>query len=147
MGIEVALRDVLFLLMVAPSSVYPSEHASCFTIGECKESFQIMGSLVDNEYQCRKECQGNGLCNNFTYFKKTSYCQLFRNCFKLDEESCPDCLTGKKECSTPESKCWLTGQCSGDPMLKNSFDTSEQCLELCQTTPGTNIAKLFCSNK
>jgi hypothetical protein len=73
---------VLPLLLAQPSE----PRQACFKKGECKDSFQIMGKVVDDQYSCRLECQSNSHCTWFTFYTKTNYCQLFRNCFKLDKE-------------------------------------------------------------
>ena len=71
-------------------------------------------------------------CAWFTYFQRTSYCQLYKNCFRIDPSSCKECLSGEKDCSAPELKCWVTGQCKEDPFATNITTSSEECLEACQ---------------
>ena len=106
----------------------------CFKKGQCMQSSPTLSSFVDSEYSCRQECQMNPLCNWFTYFKKSTNCQQFKNCVTLDQNSCTDCLTGEKDCSPPEMKCWLKGKCDGKPIIVNTTQTSEGCLRLCQET-------------
>ena len=127
---------IIFILWI--SWVAPSAGRECFIAGECNHSFQIAGKLVDNQYLCRKECQLSPYCNWFTYYKEASYCELYRNCLDLDDKTCPDCLTGEKECSAPEIKCWLTGKCAEDPLSTNFTQTSEECLNKCKETPECN---------
>ena len=113
------------------------QQLTCFKPGECKDSFQISGQVIDNQYLCRRECQLNTYCNWFTFFKNTNYCQLYRNCVKLDK-ACTECLTGEKACSAPEIKCWMTGKCPGKALATNTTESSEACLKLCQTMPQCN---------
>ena len=110
-----------------------SEQMECFTRGECKESYPLVGSVMDNQYECRKACQASTSCTWFTYFQRTSYCQLYKNCFKIDPNSCKDCVSGEKDCSVSELKCWLIGQCMEDSFITNTTDSSEDCLEACQS--------------
>jgi len=132
-------KPIWLLIAVASLSLARlSEQLQCFKKGECKESFQILGNVIDSQYLCRKECQSNPYCKWFTYFKKTNYCQLYRDCAKLDEQSCPECLSGERDCLAPEIKCWLTGKCQGEAFSTNSTQTSEECLGLCQEEAGCN---------
>ena len=121
----------IFLVLIL--FISGSEQRECFTQGECKESFQITGSVMENQYQCRKACQSSTSCTWFTYFQRTSYCQLYKNCFKIDLSSCPECLSGEKDCSAPELKCWVTGQCKEEQFATNTTSSSEECLENCQS--------------
>ncbi len=125
-------KFVSFLILFSLALISITEQRECFSKGECKESFPVTGSVLETQYECRKQCQSNLACTWFTYFQKTSYCQLYKNCFRLDEQSCTQCLSGEKECSAPELKCWITGKCQGDPYSTNSTQTSEECLELCK---------------
>ena len=126
------------LILLVVSLIQLSEQQQpCFKPGECKDSFQISGQVVDNQYLCRKECLTNPYCNSFTFFKKTNYCELYRNCAKLDK-SCTDCLTGERDCSAPEIKCWLTGRCPGQALTTNTTQSSEDCLKFCQKMPLCN---------
>ena len=119
-------------LLVLLLFISGTEQRECFKKGECKESFQITGSVLDNQYECRKACQSSMSCAWFTYFQRTSYCQLYKNCFRIDPSSCKECLSGEKDCSAPELKCWVTGQCKEDPFATNTTTSSEECLEACQ---------------
>ena len=128
------MRDprLALVLFLWPSLVFAVKQDLCFKKGECKQSFPILGKVVDSQYYCRQECQLNTQCNWFTFYKKASYCQLFKNCDTLDVQFCPDCLTGEKDCKAPEIKCWLTGKCEGEAFSVNTTQTSEECLGLCQ---------------
>ena len=123
--------SLLLILLLWPSVTLSLKQDICFRKGECKQSFPIVGKVVENQYYCRQECQSNPECNWFTFYKKASYCQLFKNCDTLDEQFCADCLTGEKDCMPPEIKCWLTGKCEGEAFSVNTTQTSEDCLGLC----------------
>jgi len=85
--------------------VYPALGKECFITGKCRNGFPISGKQVENQYDCRKDCQFDPSCNWFTYYKEARYCQLHRNCTKLDNQTCTDCLSGEKDCAAPEIKC------------------------------------------
>ena len=128
------LRKVTGLtLLISLAFISSSEQKKCFSVGECKESLPISGSVSDNQYECRKLCQSMSSCNWFTFFQATSYCQLYKNCVQLDENSCKECLSGEKECTVPELKCWVTGQCKENPIDAKNGTTAEGCLEFCQS--------------
>jgi len=111
---------------------YSSEARECFIEGKCTQSFPFSGKLVNNQYLCRTECQSSPFCNWFTYYKESSYCELHRQCIKIDNLACQDCLSGEKNCSAPEIKCWMTGRCSGEAFSTNVTQTSEECLKMCK---------------
>ena len=68
--------------------------------------------------------------NKNSYF---SYCQLYKNCYMLDAVSCHDCLSGEKECLSPEMKCDMTGSCYGIPFARTNMSKNpDECLELCK---------------
>ena len=125
----------LFSLTLIVASTQQQQQR-CFVQGECNGSFEVPGKDVDDKYQCRKACQASAYCNWFTFYTKTNFCQLHRNCLKLDNATCSDCLSGVKDCSEPEIKCWLTGKCRGEALTADSAETSEDCLTRCQATSG-----------
>ena len=120
-------------LLISLLFICGSEQSECFSNGECKESFPISGSVTDNKYECRKKCQSMPSCTWFTFFMAASYCQLYKNCVRLDEVSCKDCLSGERECSVPELKCWVVGQCKEESIAEKNGTSVEECLEFCQS--------------
>ncbi len=50
----------------------------------------------------------------------------------MDETSCPDCFSGEKDCTAPELKCWITGQCQNESFALKTTQSSEECLDLCK---------------
>ena len=42
------VKELIFLVLIL--FISKSEQRECFTKGECKESFQITGSVMDNQY-------------------------------------------------------------------------------------------------
>jgi len=127
-----------FTVLVSFAAIDASEVQECFKKGKCKDSYQIVGKGIENQYLCRKECQMNSFCKWFTFFKDTTYCQLYRDCVILDDQSCSDCLSGEKDCSPPEIKCGLTGKCRGEAFSTKSAQTTDECLKLCQAEASCN---------
>jgi hypothetical protein len=135
LGFRKMSRSFLIVYSVATFYLLATEaaHWECFTPGECTDSYQLTGSIANDQYDCRKRCQSLLNCAWFTYFQKTSYCQLYKNCFLLDLVSCQDCLSGEKDCSAPQLKCSMTGNCSNQPFHSESASDSEVCLDLCKS--------------
>ena len=133
-----AKAALAFVGLIGLALIQPSDQQQqrCFVQGECNGSFEVPGKDVDDRYQCRKACQASPYCNWFTFYAKTNFCQLHRNCLKLDNSACSDCVSGVKDCSEPEIKCWLTGKCQGEALATARVGTSDECLANCQTSPG-----------
>ena len=129
------MRKNLIVYFAAISYFLATEAAQweCFSRGECSDSYQLSGSIVTDQYECRKLCQSLTTCNWFTYFQKTSYCQLYKNCYLLDLGSGHDCLSGEKECYAPELKCSMTGNCSNQSFNMENTSDPEECLDLCKS--------------
>jgi len=56
----------------------------------------------------------------------------------LDEEICPDCVSGAKDCVEAEPKCGIQGECQGITIEHEGMDlTLDDCLNLCKNTSGS----------
>ncbi len=50
-----------------------------------------------DEGACSEECQGDDLCNYYTYFDDSGKCVLYNTC-QVDQSFCSDCYTSEKAC-------------------------------------------------
>jgi len=126
------------LLLVAISNLKgTSARESCFTQGECKDGYQLLGQVVDDQYLCRQLCKGLTTCNGFTFYVKTSYCQLFKTCPVVDESDCSDCVSGDKNCSPPSLKCNLVGKCHGNLIKSEKTGSIDECIDSCKCSSNT----------
>ena len=57
--------------------------------------------------------QQNKFCSvepRFTFYPQLLLCDILGNCTDIDQELCPDCVTGEKACDvTDPPVCWVTG--------------------------------------
>ncbi len=87
--------------------------------------------------ECLELCKSKPDCNWFT--SKGSSCQLFKNCYALDLEICPDCISGEKDCIMYKPKCNIQGECAGKTIENNEIaDSAEDCLKLCKSISTCN---------
>ena len=81
-------------------------------------------------------CKTRTECKWFTFSTVKGFCYLYENCIMLDAETCPDCISGKKECVVNEPKCEVQGECKGIAEQDESVQTVEECLQLCKSNSG-----------
>ena len=79
----------------------------CFVSGQCTNTENLDILSVDDEFKCLDECHNLSKCTWFTFNPESKSCVLFSNCVKIDESSCPLCLSGQREC--PDPVCWVQG--------------------------------------
>ncbi len=65
-------------------------------------------SKAINEFHCLQSCKSEPDCQWFTFYPKLGMCENLANCSNIDSESCPECLSGQKEC-TGEPVCRVPG--------------------------------------
>ena len=66
----------------------------------------------------------------------TNLCLLFNDCLDLDEELCPECLSGQQGCIPDDPVCNIQGYCSGVLDHFEELASLEDCLQLCQSSFG-----------
>ncbi len=94
---------------------------------------------VSNHKECVELCKSTLGCNWFTFSSKLSACHLFKNCFALDMDICPDCKSGQNNCVETKPKCNKQGECTGKTIEHNEIaDTAEDCLKLCKSISNCN---------
>ena len=90
---------------------------------------------VSNQTECVELCKSKPVCNWFTFSSQGNSCHLFKNCFSLDLEICPDCRSSQINCVETKPKCNIQGECTGKTIEHNELaDTAEGCLMLCKST-------------
>jgi hypothetical protein len=50
---------------------------------------------------------------NIIVFLGQGLCTAMSECKELSNQTCPDCLSGQKECENLENQCWINGLCKG----------------------------------
>ena len=108
----------------------------CFQSGECRDSLTVGVSITTDEFACLDLCKENLECKWFTFFTLTNLCLLFEDCQVLDEEICPECLSGQHFCIPDEPVCNVQGFCSGVLDQFEELPSLETCLQLCQSSFG-----------
>ena len=109
-----SLFSVLLLVCIGASKASGQDY-QCFVPGECIFSQHIDILASKDEFQCLELCQNNVNCTWFTFYPDDSAsCQLFATCGSISDTLCPQCITGQKECSSPEPVCWVQGHCLGN---------------------------------
>ena len=91
----------------------PKDGSSCFTVGECQDSFNFEVRQVSDKLECLDLCRQSLGCSWFTFSARTCSCTLFKDCNILDLESCPECLTGHDNCHSDNPVCFAQAQCEG----------------------------------
>ena len=110
--------------------------AQCFQSGECRDSSTVGVFTTTDEFACLDLCKENLECKWFTFSTLTNLCLLFKDCQVLDEEICPECLSGQHFCIPDEPVCNVQGFCSGVLDQFEELPSLETCLQLCQSSFG-----------
>ena len=87
-----------------------SSSSVCFEPGVCTESFLLWEGQTDTLNECLQLCKDKSNCTWFSYYLEFSVCLLLSDCEILNQEECPDCVSGQTTC-TPEFSCHIPGQC------------------------------------
>ncbi len=87
-----------------------------------------------NEFACLEMCQSDPECEWLTFNGETNSCKLLKNCQKLNEEACPNCLTSPQDCIRDEPVCFVVGDCNGQYIDTYYSPSAEDCLERCNST-------------
>ena len=71
----------------------------CGEPGQCKDAAigVIKALSVDD---CIILCNGDPRCNFWTFNADVDLCMTFPECREVEEDSCPACVYGEKECPT-----------------------------------------------
>ena len=109
---------------------------SCFSSGQCRDSYNLETSRSADEFSCLATCQADPECQWFTFATSLSLCLTFKDCQVLDDEFCPDCLSGQRGCDPGEPVCMVDGGCEGVLDHFESLPTVNDCLQLCNSTLG-----------
>ena len=108
----------------------------CFQSGKCMDSVTVGVATATDEFACLDLCKANQECLWFTYSTLTNLCLLFKDCLVLDEETCPECLTGEQDCIPDDPFCNIQGYCNGVLQSFEELPSLEDCLLLCQSSLG-----------
>jgi hypothetical protein len=82
-----------------------------------------------DEFQCLESCQENSNCTWFSFFPDSNFCQTFSSCKNIDETSCPNCISGQRECENPVPICFVQGK---KGLSQGIFVSTEQGLPFFQ---------------
>ena len=108
----------------------------CFQPGECRDSVTVGVVATTDEFACLDHCIANQECKWFTFSMLTNLCLLFNDCLDLDEELCPECLSGQQGCIPDGPVCNIQGSCSGVLDRIENLPSLEDCLQVCQSSFG-----------
>ena len=81
----------------------------CDAPGECKEGIYLANEPAIDSFGCWKKCRSHQGCNFGTFIPNMNLCSLYETCTKMDNNSCPNCLTSSNKCAQPQ--CDIPGLC------------------------------------
>ena len=66
----------------------------CHVSGRCDDGYKINTLELYSYLGCQTSCKNVTECNVFTVLESQSICEHFANCTHVEEDTCPDCLSG-----------------------------------------------------
>jgi len=117
---------------VTPTPTSPPD--VCFEPGVCTESTLLWEGHSDTKNECLQLCKEMTNCAWFSYYLELSVCILFSDCGILNQEECPDCVSGQTNC-TPQFYCQIPGRCQGIFLHAEHQISEYSCLESCYQEP------------
>ena len=106
----------------------------CGVKGECTSSHLNGISIVANAKECLKQCQEEPDCEWYTYNPDGQICEFLEDCYEINDESCPNCVSGESSC--PLYQCNVQGLCIHGYIIHSlTTDTMDECLMNCKNHP------------
>ena len=124
----------------------------CFQTGQCRDSSTVGISTTTDEFACLDLCKKSIECKWLTFSTLTNRCLLLKDCQVLDEEICPECLSGQHFCIPDDPVCniqgtalefWITLR--NFPLWKPVFSFVNLHLDVAGSPLSKPLWSVFCS--